>query len=51
MNLAYFELIGDTELINTEQEVYERITPADLREAANAIFTPENCSVLYYHRK
>jgi predicted Zn-dependent peptidase len=51
MNLAYFELIGDAELINTEQEVYERITSAHLRDTANRIFTPENCSVLYYHRK
>lgn len=51
MNLAYFELIGDTELINSEQEMYERISSADLQKTAKQMFTEENCSVLYYRRK
>jgi predicted Zn-dependent peptidase len=51
MNLAYFDLIGDTELINSEQEMYERITGERLREEARKLFREENCSVLYYHRR
>jgi predicted Zn-dependent peptidase len=51
MNLAYFELIGDTELINSEQEMYEKITADMLRETAASLFRRENCSVLYYRKK
>jgi predicted Zn-dependent peptidase len=51
MNLAYFELIGDTELINTEQQMYEKITPEMLSGSAAELFREENCSVIYYHKK
>ncbi len=51
MNLAYFELIGDTELINSEQEMYERITAEMLQQTASTLFQKHNCSVLYYHKK
>jgi len=51
MNLAYFELIGDTELINSEQEMYENITAEILQQTATSLFRKENCSVLRYHKK
>ncbi len=51
MNLAYFELLGDAELINTEVEAYRRITPADIQRVAQQILTTENCSELYYMAK
>ena len=51
MNLAYFELIGDTELINSEQEMYEKITAEMLQQTAATLFREENCSILYYHKK
>ena len=51
MNLAYFDMIGDTELINTEHVEYVEVTPQDIQQAANAVFRAENCSVLEYRRK
>ena len=48
INLAYFELIGDPNLINTEKEKYLKVTRADIIRLSNDIFTEENCSELYY---
>ena len=50
MNLAFYELIGEPELINTEQEKYQEITADDMLEAARVIFRGDNCSTLYYRR-
>lgn len=47
-NLAYFELIGKAEDINTEVEKYRSVTREQIKEAAKRTFLPENCSVLYY---
>lgn len=47
-NLAYYELFGKAEDINTEVLKYQAITPAKLKETACKIFRPENCSTLYY---
>ena len=51
MNLAFYELIGETELINTEQEMYQGITANDMQEAARVIFRKDNCSTLYYRKE
>jgi hypothetical protein len=51
MNLAYFDLIGDTELINSEQLMYEKITAEMLQGTAKELFREENCSILYYNKK
>ncbi len=48
INLAYFELIGDADLINTEKTKYLEVTRADILRLSNEIFTEENCSELYY---
>lgn len=48
INLAYFELIGDANLINTEKTKYLEVTRADILRLSNEIFTEENCSELYY---
>lgn len=48
MNLAYFELLGDADLINTEAEKYQLITAENIKDQANKILTKENCSVLIY---
>jgi zinc protease len=48
MNLAYFELLGDANLINVEIDKYNAITVADIQRVAQRIFTEANCSVLYY---
>jgi predicted Zn-dependent peptidase len=51
MNLAYAELLGDADRVNTEMDLYQKVTPADIKRIANTIFTPENSSTLYYYAK
>ncbi|MBK9730940.1 MAG: insulinase family protein [Chitinophagaceae bacterium] len=51
MNLAYYELLGDASLVNEETNHYLKTSAADILEQARNIFTPDNCSVLYYHSK
>lgn len=48
MNLAFFELLGDIDLINSEKEIYQEVTVADIQRLAQTIFVEENCSELYY---
>jgi len=48
MNLAYYELIGNIEEINTEINKYSIISSQQIQNIANKIFKPENCSTLYY---
>ena len=49
MNLAYYELIGDANLINKELDQYQKITVDAIQSYAKQIFQKENCSTLYYH--
>ncbi|MBN2806657.1 MAG: insulinase family protein [Prolixibacteraceae bacterium] len=51
MALAAFELLGDANLINRQNEWYRAVTPARLQEVAVRLFTRENCSTLYYFKK
>ncbi len=48
INLAFFELLGDIDLINTEKEIYQEITVEDIQRLARTIFVEENCSELHY---
>ncbi|UKJ06544.1 M16 family metallopeptidase [Solitalea lacus] len=48
MNLAYFELMGNAANYNLEKEKYQQVTAFQIQEQANAIFTENNCSTLYY---
>ena len=48
INLAFFELLGDIDLINREKEIYQAITVADIQRLAQTIFVEENCSELQY---
>ena len=50
-NLAFFEYLGDAELINNENKKYEQITLEKLKETARELFRPENCSTLIYLKK
>lgn len=50
-NLAFFEFLGDVDLINTEDRKYSVFTPDILRNTALRIFRKENCSTLYYLKK
>lgn len=48
MSLAYFELLGDANLINKEAEEYQKVTSDDIQSLAKKIFVPENYSELIY---
>ncbi len=48
INLSYYELLGEPNLINTEFDYYNAVTPEDIRQAAIDILRRENCSVLVY---
>ena len=51
INMAFFELIGDIQLINSEADFYQRVTVEDMQRVSQQIFRRENCSALYYHPK
>jgi zinc protease len=51
MNLAYYELIGNANLINEEAKKYNAITVEDIQKAAQKMFRKENSSVLIYKPK
>lgn len=48
MNLAYFQSIGNIELINSEGQKYQDITVDDVLKTAVSVLKPTNCSVMYY---
>ena len=48
LNLAFYELLGDPERINTEIEQYLSLTPQYLHQVANEIFTVEKSCILHY---
>ena len=51
INLAYFEMLGDAEKINHQEEEYTYITGEDLNRIAKELFRKENCSELIYLKK
>jgi len=51
MNLAYYELLGDANMVNTEVEKYMSITAEDIKRVSNGIFTKNNSNTLYYLKK
>lgn len=48
MSLGYYELLGDIDLINNEEEIYAAVTIEDLQQEAQRLFQRSNCSVLEY---
>ena len=47
-NLAYFEMLGNAEMINEEVERYRATTLGRMADVASALFAESNCSTLYY---
>ncbi|MGL4519469.1 MAG: M16 family metallopeptidase [Phocaeicola sp.] len=47
-NLAYYELIGEAEDINSEVARYRAVNSTQVKEVAQRLFARTNCSVLYY---
>jgi predicted Zn-dependent peptidase len=50
-SLAFYELLGDAKLMNTELERYKSVTVDEIHSYSNEIFRAENCSTLYYFSK
>ena len=51
INLAYFEMLGDADLINHQEDEYNYIVCEDLNRIAKELFTRDNCSELVYLKK
>jgi len=51
MNLAYSELMGDANLINTELEKYSNVSANNIKHLANQIFTQQKATTLHYLAK
>jgi zinc protease len=51
MNLAYFELLGDADGLNSEIQKYLDVTAEEIQNQAAHIFRKENSSTLYYLAK
>lgn len=49
MNLAYFELLGDAEDLNSETGKFLAVTAAQVKEQANKLFRKDNSSTLIYY--
>jgi zinc protease len=49
-NLAFYELMGDAEMINTEWDKYQAVTTGFLQDTAKEIFRAGNCNTLYYRK-
>ena len=50
-NLAFYELMGDAQLINDEWNKYQAVTTAYLQQTAHDIFREGNCNTLFYRKK
>jgi zinc protease len=46
--LAIGKLLGNANLVNEEPGLLQAVTPADIRQAAELVLRPENCTTLYY---
>jgi predicted Zn-dependent peptidase len=50
-SLAFYELLGDADLMHTEFERYNSVTVADIQQQCNEIFKESNCNTLWYLAK
>ena len=51
MNMAFYELLGDVDRINTEEEAYRQVSPEDIHRVSRQVLDQNNCSTLYYYAK
>ena len=47
-SLAYYEMLGDAALMNTELDRYNKVTVEDIQEDSRKIFREENSNTLWY---
>ena len=48
MNLAYYEILGDAEMINIQSQKYQNVTAEDIKRVANEILSQEQCNEIIY---
>jgi hypothetical protein len=48
MNLAFYELFGDANLINTDLQNYLAVTVNEIQEEAKKLFNREQATTLFY---
>ncbi len=48
MNLGFYRMLGDMQLLNGEIEIFRSIQAQEICEGAQRIFTPDNSSTLIY---
>ncbi|MDE7344564.1 MAG: insulinase family protein, partial [Alistipes sp.] len=51
MNLGYYEMLGDPDLMNRETEAYRAVTTDDIADFSRRTFRPERSSTLIYRAK
>ena len=51
MNLGFYEMLGDLELINREVDLYRAVTDEQICSFSSRTFRPENSSTLIYNTK
>ncbi len=51
MNLSIFELYGDANLVNLEDQNYAEVSVQSIQNSAKSLFRKENTSTVYYHAK
>lgn len=51
INIAFFELLSDANIINQEAKLYQNVTTEDIRRVGQEIFRVDNCSELIYKAK
>jgi predicted Zn-dependent peptidase len=50
-NLAFYELLGDAAMMNTDLSKYQDVTVDDIKRTSNDIFAETNSNTLHYHSK
>ncbi len=48
MNLAYYELLGNANLINSQNQMYFKISQEDILKTCQEIFKPQKANILKY---
>jgi hypothetical protein len=48
VNLSFYELLGNPELINHEVDTYRNVSQDMVIEATRRYLVPSNCSTIYY---
>jgi len=48
ISIAYFELCGDADLINKQEDLYNEVQLEDVNRVAKEILKEQNCSILAY---